>query len=148
MTRSRVVRSEVPSRMPTPMNRSHPTPTLGSHRPPSKARTLAQSSSSCGAEAYKAGTSAGRLTIRALGILCVVLTAMTVAGCGEEELGESSTCREFLAAEPADQQSITVQLAGKFGKPDYATPLGIPAVPYYCARNPDTTLQEFFEVAG
>ena len=86
--------------------------------------------------------------IRRLGVACATIAVMAVAGCGEEELSESSTCKEFLAADPADQQSITQQLAGKFGKPDYATPLGMPAVPYYCARNPDTTLQEFFEAAG
>lgn len=79
--------------------------------------------------------------------LCVA-AATLAAGCGSPELSESSTCQEFLAADPADQQSITQQLAGKFGKPDYATPLGMPAVPYYCARHPDTTLQEFFEAAG
>lgn len=85
---------------------------------------------------------------RWLGTVCAILAATVVAGCGEAGLSESSTCKDFLAADPADQQSITQQLAGKFGKPDYATPLGMPAVPYYCARHPDTTLQEFFESAG
>lgn len=88
------------------------------------------------------------MAIRRLALACAAMAAMTVAGCGEEELSESSTCKEFLAADPVDQQSITQQLAGKFGKPDYATPLGMPAVPYYCARHPDTTLQEFFETTG
>lgn len=85
---------------------------------------------------------------RWLAAICATVAVMVIAGCGEAGLSESSTCKEFLAANPSDQQSITQQLAGKFGKPDYATPLGMPAVPYYCARSPDTTLQEFFESAG
>lgn len=87
-------------------------------------------------------------TLRWVSLATAVLAAIAITGCGEEGLSESSTCKEFLAADPADQQSITQQLAGKFGKPDYATPLGMPAVPYYCAKRPDTTLQEFFESAG
>lgn len=88
------------------------------------------------------------LTIRQLPALAPILAAMIFAGCGGEGLSQSSTCKDFLAADPADQQSITQQLAGKFNKPNYATPLGLPAVPYYCASHPDTTLQEFFESAG
>lgn len=94
------------------------------------------------------GVSAPGLTIGRLLPVCAALAALTFAGCGAAGLSESSTCKDFLAADPADQQSITQQLAGKFGKPDYATPLGMPEVPYYCASNPDTTLKEFFESAG
>lgn len=88
------------------------------------------------------------LTIRHLLGVWAILAVLITAGCGEEGLSESSTCKDFLAADPADQQSITQQLAGKFNKPNYATPLGLPAVPFYCASHPDTTLQEFFESAG
>jgi hypothetical protein len=89
-----------------------------------------------------------RRTVRASICVGAVLATFAVAGCGDQGLSEASTCKDFLAADPADQQSVTQQLAGKFGKPDYATPLGMPAVPYYCANHPDTTLQEFFEAAG
>jgi hypothetical protein len=88
------------------------------------------------------------MAIRRLGAACAITAGIVGAGCGEAGLSESSTCKEFLAAAPADQQSVTQQLAGKFGKSDYATPLGMPAVPYYCANHPDVTLQEFFESAG
>jgi hypothetical protein len=94
------------------------------------------------------GVQLPRLTIRRLAAVCAILAAIALAGCGEAGLSESSTCKDFLAADPADQQSVTQQLAGKFNKPDYASPLGMPEVPYYCAGNPDTTLKEFFESAG
>jgi hypothetical protein len=81
-------------------------------------------------------------------VVCATLLATAVASCGDAGLSEGSTCKDFLAADVAEQQSITQQLAGKFDKPDYATPLGAPEVPYYCASHPDTTLQEFFESAG
>ncbi len=93
----------------------------------------------------------GSMAIRRLGVVYAIIAVIAIAGCSaatEAGLSESSTCQEFLAADPADQQSITQQLAGKFGKASYATPLGMPAVPYYCAKNPDVTLQEFFEAAG
>ncbi len=78
----------------------------------------------------------------------VVALASALAGCGEASLGEASTCRDFLAASGEDQRSLTQQLAGKYQKPDYATPLGMPAVPYYCSRHPEVTLKEFFSFAG
>lgn len=94
------------------------------------------------------GTTLPRKRIRRLLPACAAFATLAFAGCGAAGLSESSTCKDFLAADPADQQSITQQLAGKFGKPDYATPLGMPEVPYYCASNPKTTLKEFFESAG
>jgi hypothetical protein len=73
-----------------------------------------------------------------------------VTGCslGEEGLNGASTCDEFMHATPQEQQAVTVALAGELSKPAFATPLGIPAVPYYCATHPDVTLDEFFAVAG
>jgi hypothetical protein len=47
-----------------------------------------------------------------------------------------------------EQMDVTQALAGEYKKPDYATPLGAPAVPYFCAQNPDVTLDEFFAGAG
>jgi len=78
---------------------------------------------------------------------CVAAIGASVAGCGAASISESSTCRQFLAASPQDQQTLVSQLAGKYQKPDYATPLGQPEVPYYCASHPDMTLKQFFEVA-
>lgn len=71
-----------------------------------------------------------------------------VAGCGSAGISESSTCSEFLAASAQDQKSLVSQLAGKYQKPDYATPLGGPEVPYYCASHPKVTLKQFFSIAG
>ena len=52
-----------------------------------------------------------------------------------------------MAASPQDQQTIVDQLAQQYDKPDYATPLGSPEVPYYCTSNPNVTLGEFFKHA-
>jgi hypothetical protein len=71
-----------------------------------------------------------------------------VSSCEHGGLSGSSTCGDFLKASPADQQQITSQLAGKYNKPDYATPLGEPEVPYYCASNPNVTLDQFFAHAS
>jgi hypothetical protein len=46
------------------------------------------------------------------------------------------------------QESVISQLAAKYEKPDYATPLGEPDVPYFCASNPNTTLGQFFSQAS
>jgi len=76
--------------------------------------------------------------------LVIVLLAFLVAACGSSGLTGASTCDEFMHATAEEQQRATVSLAGEYGKPDYATPLGIPAVPYYCASHPDETLDDFF----
>jgi hypothetical protein len=80
-------------------------------------------------------------TLLALAGGCTAL----VAGCGG--LSESTSCGDFMKASPQAQQQIVVSLAGKYQKPDYATPLGMPEVPYYCAAHPDTTLGQFFASA-
>lgn len=66
---------------------------------------------------------------------------------GSLSLSASSTCQEFMNASPAAQVSIVDSLAAQYHKPDYATPLGEPDVPYYCASNPSVTLGQFFENA-
>lgn len=81
-------------------------------------------------------------------VAAVTALGIGVAGCGSSGLSESSTCSQFLAASPQDQQSLVQQLAGKYRKPDYATPLGAPEVPYYCASHPKITLKQFFSFAG
>jgi hypothetical protein len=82
---------------------------------------------------------------RALAALAVGLVG-AVAGCGSG-LSESSSCSDYLGAPGDQQQSVVQQLAGKYRKPDYATPLGMPEVAYYCAGSPNTTLKQFFEAA-
>ena len=71
--------------------------------------------------------------------------AVWIAGCGG--LTEASTCSDFMKASPQAQQSIVLNLAGKYQKPDFATPLGMPEVPYYCASHPSTSLRQFFALA-
>ena len=72
-----------------------------------------------------------------------VVFVCSIAGCGDS-LSGSSTCAEFMNA-PSDQQDQVVNsLATKYHKPDLTSPLGRPAVPYYCASHPQTTLDQFF----
>lgn len=87
---------------------------------------------------------------RAITSALLVLGASALSGCSmaDEGLSGASTCDEFMHASPEDQMKVTQALAGEYQKPDYATPLGAPAVPYYCASNPDVTLDEFFANAG
>jgi hypothetical protein len=52
-----------------------------------------------------------------------------------------------MNASATEQHEIVDQLASKFRKPDYATPLGEPEVPYYCSANPSTSPEQFFQKA-
>jgi hypothetical protein len=78
--------------------------------------------------------------------LVMVICATALAGCGSS-LSASSTCQDFLNASPSAQQQVVDQLAAQYRKPDYATPLGEPEVPYFCASNPSVTLGQFFAEA-
>jgi hypothetical protein len=84
-------------------------------------------------------------TVATMALLAIV--GAIIAGCGSS-LSESSTCEEFMSASADEQRSITMQLAEQYEKPAFATPLGLPAVPYYCAKHGDETLGHYFgEVA-
>lgn len=76
-------------------------------------------------------------------VIVSLMMVFSVAGCAGE-LSASSTCQDFAEASPEEQQSAISSLSSEFETPDYTTPLGEPAVGYYCASNPDTTLEEFF----
>ena len=96
-------------------------------------------------------TVTGTILVRRGGVGIVVALALAaLGGCGgtANSLSENSTCEDFLAADGESQRSLVQQLAGKYDKPDYSTPLGMPAVPYYCSGHPDVTLKQFFAFAG
>jgi len=76
------------------------------------------------------------------------LAALPLAACAGSGLSSASTCSSFLQASPSDQAAIVEQLAAQYNKPDYATPLGEPEVPYACAGRPTMTLAEFFKEAS
>lgn len=76
------------------------------------------------------------------------LTGVLMSGCGGSGLSVSSTCSQFMNASAQDQEAIVSKLAGQYQKPDYATPLGEPEVPYFCASNPNVTLGQFFAEAS
>jgi hypothetical protein len=76
------------------------------------------------------------------------ITGLLISGCSGSGLSASSTCSQFMNASEQAQESVISQLAAKYEKPDYATPLGEPDVPYFCASNPNTTLGQFFSQAS
>jgi hypothetical protein len=83
-----------------------------------------------------------KLILLAMGLM------VPLAGCGGSGLSASSTCTDYLKADPNDQHKIVNELAGKYHKPDYTSPLGFPSVAYYCADEPKITLTQFFASAG
>ena len=84
----------------------------------------------------------------ALAIVSLGTVGLLTSSCENGGLSASSTCKDFLSASAADQNQIVTELAGQYNKPDFATPLGEPDVPYYCAAHPTVTLSEFFAHAG
>jgi hypothetical protein len=89
-----------------------------------------------------------RRSLPAGGLVLVLLgVAVTASGCGSG-LSASSSCQAFVNASPDDQHAIVCRLAVKYNKPMYATPVGQPEVPFYCASHPKVTLAQFFEQAA
>jgi hypothetical protein len=80
--------------------------------------------------------------------ILVVGTGALLSACGGGALSATSTCQDFMQASPTEQQQVISQLAEQYHKPSYATPLGEPEVPYYCADNPNVTLGDFFSHAS
>jgi hypothetical protein len=77
--------------------------------------------------------------------LSVTAAAIFLLGCGGEELSASSSCEDFLAASPEDQQQTISKLSSEFNTPQLTTPLGEPNVAYVCASSPEMTLEELFQ---
>lgn len=82
--------------------------------------------------------------IRVLGGIVTIM--LVVGGCGNE-LSASSTCRDFSTASLEEQSETVSVLSSEFETPEYTTPLGEPEVSFYCAGNPNVTLEEFFKGA-
>ncbi len=84
----------------------------------------------------------------ACAVSVVAAPGVLLGACNSSGLSASSTCSQFMAASPEAQQQVVSELASQYQKPDYATPLGEPEVPYYCADNPNVTLGQFFSQAS
>lgn len=78
-------------------------------------------------------------------LMSAVIYGIAQAGTG---LSGSSTCQEYLAASSDDQHAVVNDLATKYGKPDFVSPLGFPEVAYWCSAQPNATLNEFFKNAN
>jgi hypothetical protein len=90
------------------------------------------------------------MSLRNVGLVTAVTVAVSglaLGGCGSDNLTASSSCQDFMGASATEQHEVIDQLASHYQKPDYATPLGEPELPYYCSANPSITLGEFFERA-
>jgi hypothetical protein len=74
-------------------------------------------------------------------------TTVMLSACGGSSLSASSSCKDFMNATSVEQHEVVDQLASQYKKPDFATPLGEPEIPYYCSANPSTTLGDFFQKA-
>jgi hypothetical protein len=85
--------------------------------------------------------------VRGIAAVAAVGSFLTLSACGGSSLSASSSCRDFMNASAVEQHEVVDQLAGRYRKPDYSTPLGEPEVPYYCSANPTTTLADFFTKA-
>jgi hypothetical protein len=77
--------------------------------------------------------------------ISIAAAALFLFGCGGGGLSASSSCEEFLAASPEDQQQTISKLSSEFDTPELTTPLGEPNVAYVCASSPDMTLEEVFQ---
>lgn len=89
---------------------------------------------------------ASRNVCVALAVISVILS-LAMTACGSGSLSASSSCHDFMNASATEQHEIIDQLASQYNKPDFATPLGEPEVPYYCTDNPAVTLGQFFQKA-
>jgi hypothetical protein len=76
-----------------------------------------------------------------------VISSLALNACGSGSLSASSTCQDFMKASASEQHEIIDQLASRYDKPDFTSPLGEPEVPYYCTANPSVTLDQFFQKA-
>jgi hypothetical protein len=87
-------------------------------------------------------------TLRGLIAAAGLGSAILLGGCGgSSSLSAESNCKDFMNASAVEQHEVIDQLASRYQKPDYSTPLGEPEVAYYCAASPSTTLGDFFEKA-
>lgn len=87
-----------------------------------------------------------RPLLRLAAVTAVAVPVLLTAGCGNDLTG-SSTCADFMNAQPDQQDQVVNTLATKYGKPDFTTPLGRPDVNYECAQRPSMTLDQFFSSA-
>ena len=84
-----------------------------------------------------------RISLAAAG----VISALALSACSGAGLTASSSCHDFMNASASEQHEAIDKLAGQYNKPDFATPLGEPEIPYYCSAQPSVTLGEFFQKA-
>jgi hypothetical protein len=76
-----------------------------------------------------------------------VVSALALSACSGSGLTASSSCHDFMNASASEQHEAIDKLAGQYNKPDFATPLGEPEIPYYCSAQPSVTLGQFFQKA-
>lgn len=69
----------------------------------------------------------------------IVLCLLGLTGCGKQ-LTASSTCSDFLAASPQDQDAAVRKVAAQYHAGNALTPLGRPNIDYLCGNHPKMTL--------
>ncbi len=73
-----------------------------------------------------------------------LILGLVLCGCAPSGLNGASTCKEFMNSSQKEQYDVVSKLASEYKKPSYATPLGRPNIPYYCAASPNLTLDRLF----
>ena len=81
-------------------------------------------------------------------IAAIAVLAVLGIGCGNSSLNADTSCSDFLAASPTEQDEAVNRIAGELAAGNAVTPLGRPNVNYICANNPDETLGEAIEATG
>ena len=67
-----------------------------------------------------------------------------LTGCSVSGLSASSSCKDFMAASPEEQQRAISKLSSQFDTPEVATPLGSPSIAYNCSSAPSMSLEQLF----
>lgn len=73
--------------------------------------------------------------------LFVLLLGFGASGCEVPgTIDEKTSCRDFLQADPTEQDKAVARVADKLGVQGVMTPLARPNVNYICGNEPDATL--------
>jgi hypothetical protein len=74
------------------------------------------------------------------GAVLAITLGLLGAGCGGPTLDENTSCRDFLQADPVEQDKAVARVADKLGVKDVLSALIRPNINYICGNDPGSTL--------
>jgi hypothetical protein len=81
------------------------------------------------------------MSIRACRItVAAAMLGLLGSGCGGSTLDQTSSCREFLQADRAEQDKAVARVAEELNVKRVLSPLVRPNIDYICGNDPDETL--------